>query len=1286
MATHNYLSGSFYGAQNFNTDVGASVVNINLNSFVLGGWDYGTGLPSGLHEAGLYLDNPNVIGTNSYTVTVNGSLGSYYGAGLFFNNYLATVANVVTVGTEGGIAGTEFGIFTHAVTNITNNGQIAGQFAINFNGFYDGESNTFPHTPGPDLKPDSNIKASSLLTVTNALGAQILGAPIDPTQPFVGINNYSYAKLTVNNSGTITGGNDHYVDVNNDHQNDLPWGGDAIGSFGTLVLSNTATGVINGVVDNGWFGESITNAGQINGTISHGIGDRIVSDTQAGGVVRAPSISDNGTPSNPNDDIIDVNHDGIFNLAAGDLLVSAVAVNTYNNTGTIDGTFNYSYNNNNTDSTVVGDPTTLSPNDDNYVKVAFDLGRGRDSITNGATGKIIGDIYTGGEDDTISNSGIINGHVGMDDGNDTFTQTATGRLYGFYNDQTVGPTVGTSSTNLWHGGLWMGDGNNTVSNAGVIDGGIGAGAGLDTITNSLGAIIYGGVYVGTGGSKITNSGSIFDHIGVDNSDTFADTVTNNATGQIFGGVYLGGGNNVVTNAGGIEGGIGTEGGNDTVTNTGIEHGGIFLADGNNIVTNSGKIYGNVGAGVGFDTITNNVGALIGDGVYLGSGGSKITNNGMINNHIGVDDASAPLGIDTFTDTVINGATGKISNGVYLGAGNNVLTNAGTINGGVGTDAGDDSITNSGTLQGGIGAGDGRNTIVNSGVLFGDITTGNAGPLLTVGTVKQETILNSGTIHGNIFTGDGDRTITNNGGVYSVHTGSGNDIFINSKDAADVQLGDGNNTVTNSGSIHDGVVTGSGNDTIKNLAKAVINNGVELGDGTNTVDNTGFIYGGVQALSYYVAIHGGAGTDTLTNELTGAIIGDIDLGSGSNTFTNLGLASTSVAGVYGHYLGGANDDHVTNSGAIGDIYLGDGSDTLVNNAAGKIYGQVILSGYTLDADGNILTIDRSNDAIGDGTSNTLTNNGFIGSRVLSGDGNDTVINSGTIQNFIDLAGGNDTVDDTLGKVIGQVYLGAGDDHFIGGAINETVYDEDGHDSYVMGAGDDKVIVLNSSDDGLVNSYDGGTGNDTLDFSDLSNGNGITLQMQNAASLAVAVTNLSVGGGPPETAINFETVIGTQYADTIIGTSSGEKIDGGQGADTLVGHGGADKIYAGITAGSLTGGDVAVDTIRFDAATDSGVTAATRDVVYQFEDGTDKLQFAATFDFDTRAISPGINNPGSVGHFTGTNVAFDHTVGDVIAVQVGAQTLVEVDTNGDGTADFTVALAGVHILHGTDFIFS
>ena len=114
-----------------------------------------------------------------------------------------------------------------------------------------------------------------------------------------------------------------------------------------------------------------------------------------------------------------------------------------------------------------------------------------------------------------------------------------------------------------------------------------------------------------------------------------------------------------------------------------------------------------------------------------------------------------------------------------------------------------------------------------------------------------------------------------------------------------------------------------------------------------------------------------------------------------------------------------------------------------------------------------------------------------------------------------------------------------------------------------------------------------------------------------------------------------------------------------------------------------GDGSADIFRFDAATDSGITRATRDVIYQFEDALDKLEFSTLFDFNR--VTALTQTPGSTGHFLNTNVAFDGTIGAIHAVQLGGQTIVELDTNGDKIADFSVALDGVHALTSANFLF-
>ena len=1103
---------------NYFNQTAANILNVNAGAYIIAGWTS----PLGSFDNGLFFDNPTntllapTTNKGTWTVNVNGGVVSYNGNGIAFNNYLSATPNILNIGVDGGVGGYYSGIFTEAATTINNKGHIAGQMAIDINGFNDGETNGGPLGDNtPDGKPDSNITAATAIVITNTLGAEIVGAnaqgrPVGDEQ-IVGINNFSYAKVTVSNSGTVTGGHDNYIDVNNDNQDDTGWGGDAISSNGGFALTNTATGVIEGDLWSGWVGTSLVNQGTINGTITRSISDRIVPDG-FGGTIRTSSIDGTGT-------ILDLNHDGVFNLAGGDVLVSAAAVSTYNNSGIINGSYNYGYDNNGTANVI---------SDDHYFQVAFNLDRGRDQITN--SGKIFGDVWTDRDDDTLINSGLVQGHVDMGQGNDTVTNTGT--ITGYYNPQS-GPTAATTA-NLYHQGVNLGDGNNTLTNSGIIDGGVNADAGKDIITNNLGATIFGGVYVGSGGSTITNSGTIYDHVGVD-------------------------------------------------------------FDPNNIPATASDI----------DTLTNN-------------------------------------------------ATGIIYGGAYLGAGNNIVSNAGQIFDGIGLELGDDKVTNTGTIYGEVFLGDGRNTFLNSKFIFGDVNSGNAGTKLLVGTVLQETITNSGSINGNIYTGDGDRKIVNSGIIYGdINTGAGIDDVTNSKEVGHIDLGNGNNLLTNSGLIRYGVNLGSGLDTVTNQAAGIIKDGIDLGDGNNKLGNFGQIVFGINA---------GVGNDTVTNESTGVIIDRVWLGDGNNTYKNLGTQN-------GWVYSGVGTDSVDNEKTlIGSVVTGLGADTVINGTAGHIYGGVVLSDYTTDLNGQLISTDPTGDL-----NNSLTNSGIIEWRVLGGDGVDTITNKGFINGDVRTFGGNDTVDNTLGKAIGDVWLGSGNDTFSGGATNETVHDEAGSDIYTMGAGNDTIFV--EVDDGANNTYDGGAGIDTLDFSHVLTANGIILNMASSANILVSPANLTFGAEAGGKAFNFEHIIATGNADTVVGTATADIIEGRGGADTITGGGGADKLYAGANDGTS-------DTFVYNLASESTNTAAGRDVIYQFEDANDVIRFAAaTFDFNGAAVGLGTAN------WLGVNVAFHGGavgVGEINAVQVGGQTIVQIDTNGDKVADFSIALDGVHNLTLSDFL--
>jgi hypothetical protein len=90
---------------------------------------------------------------------------------------------------------------------------------------------------------------------------------------------------------------------------------------------------------------------------------------------------------------------------------------------------------------------------------------------------------------------------------------------------------------------------------------------------------------------------------------------------------------------------------------------------------------------------------------------------------------------------------------------------------------------------------------------------------------------------------------------------------------------------------------------------------------------------------------------------------------------------------------------------------------------------------------------------------------------------------------------------------------------------------------------------------------------------------------------------------------------------------------------------------------------------------GATRGTADRITDFTSGQDKLDLAAV---DANTLLGG----DQAFAFVGT-AAFSSTAGELRYEQVSGNTYVSGDTNGDGIADFMIALDGLHTLVGTDF---
>ena len=173
-------------------------------------------------------------------------------------------------------------------------------------------------------------------------------------------------------------------------------------------------------------------------------------------------------------------------------------------------------------------------------------------------------------------------------------------------------------------------------------------------------------------------------------------------------------------------------------------------------------------------------------------------------------------------------------------------------------------------------------------------------------------------------------------------------------------------------------------------------------------------------------------------------------------------------------------------------------------------------------------------------------------------------SGSDPVFIDAGDGDDEVgadslfaDVPVGPSSGSwtTHLGAGNDTYVGslgadfvtGDAGDDVIDPGaGADGVSAGAGNDRVSAGPDSEASASDSYDGGPGFDTLDYSARTTG------------IFAALVG-TTGGAPGESdgIAGFERILGGAGNDSILGFSS----SGGPGDDTLTGSNGNDTIVGG-----------------------------------------------------------------------------------------------------------------------------
>jgi Ca2+-binding RTX toxin-like protein len=411
----------------------------------------------------------------------------------------------------------------------------------------------------------------------------------------------------------------------------------------------------------------------------------------------------------------------------------------------------------------------------------------------------------------------------------------------------------------------------------------------------------------------------------------------------------------------------------------------------------------------------------------------------------------------------------------------------------------------------------------------------------------------------------------------------------------------------------------------------------------TVGSTGDIFGVTKGVDFFAS---GAGA-TISNK--GAIFGG-----------NIGILATAP---------GANTPlSIINSGLIhgggAGIELDFGTLTLVNSST--------ISGSTFSIHG----IDTG--LLIPATTH-ITNYGALQGDVLLADGgDDSFTNFKNVRHVI-----------KSGSVNGVIDLGDGKDHFNGGANREEVRDGGGSDTYNFGGGNDSYhAVKNGGGLDGADTVNGGSGNDGYDAGGANSFVWINLDTKahdltpiapgEGFVAARAAIGADVGG---DQITGFENASGGNAGDILYGSAAANILAGFFGGDNLLGFGGNDTLYGGAGADGLAGGsgkDILFgnedgDYFQFFSIKDSGMTAATRDVIMDFEQGSDFIDVS---------ILDALRGVG--GTFIGVQ-NFHKLAGEYRQSDSGTNTIVSGDINGDGKADFSIELKGHFVLQSGDFVF-
>lgn len=425
-----------------------------------------------------------------------------------------------------------------------------------------------------------------------------------------------------------------------------------------------------------------------------------------------------------------------------------------------------------------------------------------------------------------------------------------------------------------------------------------------------------------------------------------------------------------------------------------------------------------------------------------------------------------------------------------------------------------------------------------------------------------------------------------------------DTLVNIRDLVgsalgDTLIGDSQNNV---------ILGGDGDDTLQGMAGADTLDGQ---GGVNTVSyessadavtvsldthsgSTGDAAGDI--LSNFKNLIGSAGNDTLSgdgqdNTISGGMGNDTLLGLDGADILNGGAGNDSLVGGAGDdVLNGGGGDDLLEGGAGADTLNGDDGTNTASYSGSSAAVTVSLAtgrGTAGDANGDVLAniqnlIGSANadTLIGDNLTNTIsggsgndTLQGMAGADVLNGGDGDDLLEGGADADVLDGGAGINTASYassiTAVNVSLTTHTGNGGD-----AEGDTLTNI----RNLIGSAGADTLTGDTQDNALY----GGDGNDLLqgmagaDHLDGQGGINTASYSASASAVSVSLTTGTGSGGDAEldTLTNIRDLIGSAYADTLVGDVQDNAIYGGDGDDTLQGMAGADYLdgEAGINTAS------------------------------------------------------------------------------------------------------------------------